>query len=117
MLSLDGALGQLIWPRVASISKPLPRRFSVHAGSFVSKARCAATMVLSFCKCLRTSLPMSLMLCLSAGRCQTNAGWHARARPVARHRWTEALVLGLDTWFGTVSGEQIQWESLSPHRH
>ena len=49
----------------------------------------------------------------TAGRCQTDAGWHARARPVARHRWTEDSVLGLETWFGTVSGDQIQWESLS----
>ena len=61
---------------------------------------------------------MSLMVRLSAGRCQTDAGWHARARPAAMHRWTEDSVHRLETWFGTVSDDQIQWESLlAPHRH
>ena len=49
----------------------------------------------------------------------TGAGRHAGQKAeegtgeAERAAGTEDSVLGLETWFGTVSGDQTQWESLS----
>ena len=68
--------------------------------------RSASAFVQRSCQCL--------MLRVSAGPCQTDSGWRARAclsHVIAGNR---ASVVGPDTCFRTVGVEHIQVESLSP---